>query len=398
MDEVKIFLPKLGESILSATIVQWLKAEGDEVEVDEPLLEVSTDKLNSEIPSPVKGRLKKIYAKVDQELAVGDLLAVISTGEKVKTESSKKIKKEEKKEVTKEKKSCLSNVVLKSTKLFLSPVAKVLAEKNGISQEDLDKIIPTGAGGRISRRDIENYLKSSKADVSEATESIKMSSIRKAIAKSMVKASQDIPSASLINEIDVTNVLRLIGDVKDDFFKKKGFKLTITAFLAKAVAKAVQAFPHINATLKDDTIIVKKDVNIGLAVNVENGLIVPVIPNCETKSTSEIAKAIASLGSKARNNKLSLEDIQSGTITISNFGMGGALIGIPIIKHPEAAILGIGTIVKRVVVLEDDSFVVRSIMNVSLTFDHRIIDGMYGCNFMQRLKNYIENEAVGDFS
>ena len=396
MEEVKVFLPKLGESILSATIVQWLKEEGDEVDVDEPLLEVATDKLNSEIPSPVKGTLKKIYAKVDEELNIGDLLAVIATKEK-NEEAHLKIEGKEKEAET-EKKCGLSKSFPKNKKLFLSPVAKILSEKNNLSTEELEQISPTGAGGRISRRDIENYLKSSKGKVKDQSESIKMSSMRKAIAKSMVKSSQDIPSASLINEIDVTNVLKLIKDIKDEFLKKNGFKITITSFLAKSIAKAIQAYPQINASLVDDTIFIKKEINIGLAVNIDHGLIVPVITHCQSKSITEIAKDVFTLGEKARNNKLSPEDIQSGTITMSNFGMGGALIGIPIIKHPEAAIIGIGTIVKRVVVSDDDSFVVRSIMNVSLTFDHRIIDGMYGCNFMRQFKDYIENQAASDFS
>lgn len=399
MAEVKVFLPKLGESILSATIVQWFKQVGDSVEEDEPLLEVSTDKLNSEIPSPVKGIIKKIHAKVDEELNVGDLLVVIESGEK----ATHKIKKEEKsfekeKPSRIEKKTAKCKYLEKNKKIFLSPVAKILVEKNKISSFDLEQIAPTGAGGRISRKDIEDYLKKSKGRTEGEAEVIKMSSMRKAIARNMVKSSQDIPSGSIINEIDVTNVLKLIKDVKENFLKKNGFKLTITSFLLKAIAKAIHAFPHINATLVDDVVYVKKEINIGLAVNIENGLIVPVIKHCESKSITELARSVFLLGERARNNKLSSEDIESGTITMTNFGMGGALIGIPIIKYPEAAIIGIGAIVKKVAVLEDDSFAVRSFINVSLTFDHRIIDGMYGCNFMQTLKNYIEKEALADFS
>lgn len=409
MADVKVLLPKLGESILSATIVQWFKEEGDSVEVDEPLLEVSTDKLNSEIPSPVKGTIKKIHAKVDQELNVGDLLVEIQTGEDIEKKRGA-LKKEEK--PLEEKKIEESGAkpskckIEKNRKIFLSPVAKILVEKNNISPDELEMISPTGAGGRVSRKDIEDYLKRAK-DRSfqlprkqglEKTEAIKMSPMRKTIAKNMVKSSQEIPSGSLIIEIDVTDVLKFIKDIKEDFLKKNGFKITITSFLLKAIAKALKDSPLVNATLIDDTVYIKKDINIGLAVNIESGLIVPVIKNAESKLISELARDVFLLGEKARKSKLASDDIEGGTITMTNFGMGGALIGIPIIKYPEAAIIGIGTIVKKVVVLDDDSFAVRSIINVSLTFDHRIIDGMYGSNFMQRFKSYIEKEAIADFS
>ena len=383
MEEVKIFLPKLGESILNATVVRWFKKEGEEVEIDEPLLEVTTDKVNSEIPSPVKGILKEIIANENEELRVGEVLGIITTGEK--KASKKELRKEEKK-VSKEE---------KERKSFLSPVAKVLAKKYSLTQEELDLIQKTGSGGRISRRDIEEYL--SKKEISHV-EQVKMTPKRKAIAKAMTKSSHDIPAASLIVEIDVTDVLKLIKDVKEEFLKKNGVKLTITSFFAKAVTKGILAFPYVNASVKDDTIVVKKDINLGLAVNVSEGLIVPVIKNCEDKSIIDIAKSVALLGEKARTNSLSLEDVQEGTITISNFGMGGALIGIPIIKHPEVAIIGIGTIQKKVVALENGFFAVRDVMMVSLTFDHRIIDGMYGCSFMQEIKEYLEKKAVKDFS
>lgn len=398
-EEIKIFLPKLGESILEATIVQWLKKEGDEVEVDEPLLEVATDKLNSEIPSPVKGRIKKIYAIVDEELKVGDLLAIIETCDVDKDKKTKLDKENELEEKSKEdKREFLPKVKKNFSKFFLSPVAKILIEKNKISEEQLKEILPTGSGGRISRSDIEKYLDNLASSKSEKSQAVKLSPMRKAIAKSMIKSFQAIPSASLISEIDVTGVLNLIKEVKEEFLKKYGYKLTITAFLAKGIASSLKAYPYLNASLDDDTIYLKKEINLGLAINIDKGLIVPVISSCEKKSITEIAKSISLLGEKARKNLLSPEDIESGTITMSNFGMGGALIGIPIIKHPEAAIIGIGAIVKRVVVLQDDSLAVRSLMNVSLTFDHRIIDGMYGSDFMRCFKDYMENQAVNDFS
>lgn len=378
MSDINVYLPKLGESILSATVVRWFKHEGDGIEVDEPLLEVTTDKLNSEIPSPVKGVIKEILAKNNQELRVGEILAVIST--------------EEVAQVFKEEKKLAPKIKAESNQDFLSPAAKAVAKEHNLSENELMKITRTGAGGRLSKRDIEEHL----AKRGNATEQVKMSSMRKAIAKTISKTAEEIPTASLVTEIDVTAVLKLIKKEKENFLKKYGYKLTITSFLIKAITEGIRFYPHINSTLENDNIIIKKFVNLGLAVNIEDGLVVPVIKNCEAKSIIEIAKNVAILGEKARGNKLSPNDMSEGSITMSNFGMGGALIGIPIIKHPEVAIIGVGAINKRVVAIDDDTFGVRDIMMVSLTFDHRIIDGMYGCGFIQEVKNYLEKKASSE--
>jgi 2-oxoglutarate dehydrogenase E2 component (dihydrolipoamide succinyltransferase) len=378
MSDINVYLPKLGESILSATVVKWFKHEGDEIEMDEPLLEVTTDKLNSEIPSPVKGVIKEILVKNNQELRVGEILAVISTQEVA--------------QVFKEEKKLAPKIKAESNQDFLSPAAKAVAKEHNLSENELMNITRTGAGGRLSKRDIEEHL----AKRGSATEQIKMSSMRKAIAKTISKTAEEIPTASLVTEIDVTAVLKLIKKEKEDFLKKHGYKLTITSFLIKAITEGIRFYPHINSTLENDNIIIKKFVNLGLAVNIEDGLVVPVIKNCEAKSIIEIAKNVAILGEKARANKLSPNDMSEGSITMSNFGMGGALIGIPIIKHPEVAIIGVGAINKRVVAIDDDTFGVRDIMMVSLTFDHRIIDGMYGCGFIQEVKNYLEKKASSE--
>jgi 2-oxoglutarate dehydrogenase E2 component (dihydrolipoamide succinyltransferase) len=391
-NEVKIFLPKLGESIISAIIVRWLKKEGEEVDIDDPLVEVATDKVNSEIPSPVKGVVKQIFAKENQELRVGELLVTISIASKEAPSKIPEVK------VHFQEGKSYACPAMKKKELFLSPAAKVLVDKNNLSLEELGKISPTGAGGRISRGDIEKYLKSKDLPSMTKEEAVKMTSMRKAIASSMVKSTQNIPSASLISEIDVTDLLKLIQNSKEEFLKKNGFKLTITSFLIKALAESIKSYPYLNATLVEDTIYLKKEINIGLAVNVDQGLVVPVITDCGSRSITELARSVDLLGKKARGGTLSPDDIQSGTITMSNFGMGGALISIPIIKHPEAAIVGIGAIIKKVMVMDDDTMAIRSIMNVSLTFDHRIIDGMYGCNFMQEFKNYLEHKAIHDFS
>ncbi len=380
MSDINVYLPKLGESILSATIVRWYKHEGDFISLDEPLLEVTTDKLNSEIPSPVNGVLKNILAKEGQEMKVGDLIAVISTE---KAEIAKYAKEEEAKEEEEE----------LEQQNYLSPVAKLLAKEHNLTKEELESIPRTGAGGRLSKRDIEEYLKKRE----EGESKIKLSPMRKAIAKNITKTTEEIPTASLVVEIDVSDVLKLIKKEKEAFFKKHGVKLTITSFLVKAIAIAVKSYPHMNSSLENDEIVIKKFVNVGLAVNIEDGLVVPVIKNCESKSIAQLAEEVAVLGDKARSKELSSSDMAGGTITMSNFGMGGALIGIPIIKHPEVAIIGVGKINKRVVASDENSFKVRDIMMVSLTFDHRIIDGMYGCGFMQEIKAYLEEKAALEF-
>lgn len=369
-EQIKIFLPKLGESILRATVVRWYKKEGDMIEVDEPLLELSTDKINSEIPSPVSGIVKEIFANEGTELNVGDLLAIIEKTEKVE----KKINKIEERQESE----------------FISPAAKELIKKYALSSEEIKSIPRSGAGDRLSSKDIEAHMQ--RQSISCPTDKIKMSPIRKSIAKSMTKSLTDIPSASLIIEIDVSNVLQKISLIKEQFLQENGFKITISSYIAKAIAKAATKFPLVNASLSDDTILVKKEINLGIAVSIHEGLVVPVIKNCEIKSINQIAKEISTLGEKARKNELSIEDVQDGTITMSNFGMGGALIGIPIIKHPEVAIIGIGAIQKRVVAL-DNSFAIRDMMMLSLTFDHRIIDGMYGCSFVSEIKHHLEKEV-----
>jgi len=385
--DTKIALPKLGESILSAVVVQWFKKVGDTVQEDEPLLEVTTDKVNSEIPSTVSGVLKEIIAQPDQEIQVGDTLAVIAS-----TEGA--IVQEERLQESKEQK--LSST--KNMETYFSPAVIRCAMDSGLTMEQLGQIEGSGAGGRVSKKDIETYLAkktSSHAPIhATGVEKVKMSTMRKAIADNMVKSFYAAPHASLVTEVDVTHIVKYISRVKEQFFNTHGFKLTITSFITKAIAEAVKEFPLINSSLEEDTIVVKRFVNIGIAVSVEQGIMVPVIRNCHSTSLKEIAKELAQVAHKARHNQLKVEDTKEGTITMTNFGMSGTLIGIPIIRYPEVAIVGIGAITKRVVPLEDDSFGIRSVLHVSLTFDHRVIDGMYGCDFLNSLKKHLENSSL----
>lgn len=387
-NDIEIKLPKLGESIVSATVVTWFKKEGESVALDEPLLEVSTDKINSEIPSPSAGVLKKILIQPDEEVDVGVTLAILSEGEAAPTTAP-----------ATEKKAPSQEQNGGSRKSFFTPVVLKLAEEKGVSLEELKEVPTTGAGGRLSKRDLELYLsqkpekETSTSVEKEGFEEIKMTPMRKKIAENMVKSFYEAPHATLINEVDVTKIIHAIAKHKETFFKMHGVKLSITSFIAHAIGQSVKKFPLINSTLKEDTIIVKHFVNLGIAVSVEKGLQVPVITNCQALSLKQIAQEVAHLAERARAGSLNLSDVKEGTITMTNFGMAKTLIGIPIIRYPEVAIIGVGAIEKRVVALEDDSMVVRSMMHLSLTFDHRALDGIYGCNFLAEVKKQLEEGA-----
>lgn len=390
MEEVKINLPKLGESILSATVVQWFKKVGDHVQLDEPLLEVSTDKVNSEIPSPVSGVLKAILAGPDEELQVGEALAIISTAAGAHAEPAPSI-------------SHPAQTASSDMKDFFSPGLLRLAKEKGISLEELEKIPGTGDGGRLTKKDLEAHCEKRHGHSKPScpamprtslpagdVERVKMTGMRKAIADNMVRSFYEAPHASLITEVDITDILKLIQNKKEEFLAKHQAKLTITSFVVKAITKALQEFPFINSSLEEDTIVLKRYVNLGIAVSVEQGLMVPVIKNCQSMGISSLAKAISDLSNKARSNKLTPDDITGGTISLTNFGMSGVLIGVPIIRYPEVAIVGVGAIHKKVVPMENDVLAVRSFMHISLTFDHRVLDGMYGCGFLGALKKHIE--------
>lgn len=383
-NEVKISLPKLGESIVSATVVQWFKKEGERVELDEPLLEVSTDKVNSEIPSPVAGILQKIVAPTDTELQVGETLGFIATGQAEGSVSPVQP---------------IAQLPAETEDLedFLSPSVMRLLKEKKIPLTDIDRIPRTGQGGRLTKQDVEKYSTATpvstccpqkKTDV----ERVKMSAMRKAIADNMVKSFYEAPHASLVTEVDVTRVMQLIQEKKESFLAQHGSKLTITSFVARAICRALQAFPLLNASLEDDTIVMKRFVNLGVAVSVDQGVMVPVLHNGQSLTLAQISQQIADLALKAREHRLAPTDIKEGTITMTNFGMTGTLIGIPIIRYPEVAIVGLGAITKKVAAMPDNSIAIRSVMMVSLTFDHRVLDGLYGCGFLNELKKHLEED------
>ena len=374
MSEIKIILPKLGESIVSATVVQWFKKEGDSVALDEPLLEVSTDKVNSEIPSPASGILKEILVKVDEEVDVGAPLALVSDQGAVQEE--KEIARNEGKAKEQEEKDG-----------FLSPAVMRLVQEKGIPLSELDRIPRKTA--RLTKKDIENY-KTSPFQEKEGSEIIKMSGLRKAISENITTSYREIPHASLTTEVDVTDLVKGIQENKQRFLDQHGIKISITAFAARAIIKAVTKFPLLNSSITGDTIILKKFIHLGMAVGVDQGVIVPILKHAEKLNIVDFAKKIADLSVRSRENKLKPDEVQEGSITMTNFGITGVPFGTPIIRYPEVAIIGLGAISKKVLVMPDETTAIRSTCWVSVTFDHRVLDGIYGCGFLNVIKEELE--------
>lgn len=383
MSLVEIRLPKLGESIVSATIVTWLVQEGEEAVRDQPLVEVSTDKVNSEIPAPVGGKLVEIVAFENDLVEVGDLIARIETGgEPV---AAAPVQEEVKTEV----------VASTENQSVLSPAVLRLAAEHGLSIDEIMREVKgTGEGGRISKRDLLAYVeRKGGALLSCDAERIKMSALRKAIADNMVRSFYAAPHASLVQTVDMSRLLAHVAAHKESFFSRHGVKLSVTSFVAKAICQALKEFPWLNSSLEGDTIVVKPRINLGIAVGIEGGVIVPVIRDCHERTIAGIAREIADLGKRARADELTGAHTSHGTITLTNFGMSGVEIGIPIIRFPEVAIVGMGAVKKVAGFDADGNIVPRNQVHLSLTFDHRVLDGMYGCGFLSALGRALEEEA-----
>lgn len=352
---IPILLPKLGESIHSAIVVKWLKKVGDTVRLDEPLVEVSTDKVASEIPAPKAGRITEILCQEGSECLVGELLCHMTTSES-------------------------------GANPFLSPAVLQLAKERQISIGDLAQIRGSGEGGRITKGDVLAFKGVEKVDQNRCS----LDPVRKTIKENLTRSFREIPQASIIDEVDVTELFCQIEEKKSAFLEKHQVKLTLTPLLIQIIAKAVQVFPIVNASLEGDDLILHPNINVGVAVDVDGNVIVPVILDCLGKELSEIAIDLHRLVIKAREKKIEQKDVAKSTITITNFGMTGVKIGIPMVRLGEAAIIGIGSINKKPVVVENDQIQVRSMINISISFDHRIIDGVYICKFMKQIKEEIK--------
>ena len=427
---VDIVMPKMGESINEGTILEWRKEIGDLIELDEILLEIGTDKVDSEIPSSTPGTLAEILFEPNDVVEVGTVIARINTDQKIestttdqeelnsninpKTEESKNLVKSE-------------NKSAQSSNKFYSPVVmKIVAEKN-VPFEELQNIPSSGHGGRVTKKDILSYLSSKDSDTEKALKAVvkkdkvnssnsdinkiintdpvkktsprgrveEMGNMRKMISEHMKKSIETSAHVYMMTEIDMTHIVEYVSSKNKEFFEREEFNLTFTPFILQAAIKALEGYPEMNASLSEDTIHYHRNINIGLAVSIDGGLMVPSILNCEEKSFLGICRSVNDIAKRTRQNSISADELSGSTFSITNFGVFGVTMGTPIINQPNVGILGIGAIKKRPVVVEslggDDSISIRSIMVTTLGFDHRLIDGAGGALFLNSFQKNIES-------
>src|SRR6202521_3877367 len=383
-------MPQLGESITEGTISKWLKQPGDQVKKYEGLVEIITDKVNAEVPAPLTGGLKEIKVKEGATAAApkahpappAATVAVPSPalGEGQAGGSSE-------------------------ARTRLSPAVRALIEEHRITDEELSRIEGSGIGGRISKKDVEDYVakraqpaaangeqreKTAAAPAPTPGTTIPLSPMRRAIAANMLKSKQTIPHAWTVAEVDMTNVVRFRQKVKESFKQREGIDLTYVPIIVKAVVEGLKAVPVLNASWTDQGVLLQKDINVGVAVSVDDGLIVPVIHQADRMSISGLAKATDDLAKRARAGKLGIPDVQGGTFTVNNPGTFGTILSYSIIAPPQAGILAMDAIVKRPVVVEGDAIAVRSMMNLCLSFDHRGLDGVSAARFLQGVRRWLE--------
>ena len=428
MAKFELKLPKMGESVAEATITSWLKEVGDTVELDEAIVEIATDKVDSEVPSEVEGTLVEILFEKDAIVAVGQTIAVIEIigGEETSNQSF-----EEKVEVVEHvaeieqtieaaseiKKSPITKT--SDSGKFFSPLVRKIAETEGLSMEELDMLSGTGKDGRVTKNDIlsyiedrnnlqpvkvtntetipldtSNFVKSAPISVNGEDEIIEMTRMGKLVSKHMVASVQTSAHVQSFIEIDVTNIVKWRAKVKDAYFTREGEKLTFTPILMHAVAATIKKFPMINIAVQGDTIIKKKNINLGMAAALPDGnLIVPVIKNADQLNLVGMTRQVNDLASRARNNQLKPDEIQNGTYTVTNVGSFGSVMGTPIINQPQVAILALGAIRKVPAVIETsegDFIGIRQKMFVSHSYDHRVINGALGGMFIKTLKETLE--------
>jgi 2-oxoglutarate dehydrogenase E2 component (dihydrolipoamide succinyltransferase) len=416
MATFEIKMPKLGESIIEATISKWLKKEGDSVAEDESVLEIATDKVDSEIPSPVAGILVKRLFQEGEVVEIGSVIALIDTGgeganqeEPVKTDSSAKPEPVPKKEPAPAAAPKQETVVAEAKSdgsRFYSPLIKNIAKQENIPFSELDNIPGTGKDERLTKQDLLNWLASRKgagkhqapeapAPVSGSDEIVEMDRIRQLISQHMVRSVQTSPHVTSFVEVDMTRVSEWREKRKNTFQQRENIKLTFTPVFIDCIAKALRDFPQVNVSVDGTKIIFHRNINVGMAVSLPNfNLIVPVIKNADQKSLTGLAKDVSDLADRARTNRLQPDEIYGGTISLTNLGSVGTIMGTPIINQPQAAIVAVGSIKKRPVVIETpqgDAIAIRHMMFASLTFDHRVIDGALGGQFLNRLVFYLEN-------
>ena len=433
MAAVELIMPKMGESIIEATILSWSKQVGDSVDIDETVLEIATDKVDSEVPSPVAGVLAEIRFEADAVVPVGEVIAIINTeGEAPKDSAPKQAaattaSEAPAPEVMAQVEAPLTSSASEAGEVkrigtdgrFYSPLVRKIAEEEGVSQAELESIAGSGHEGRVNKHDILNYVKSRKSGAApqpratkpaaapapaapkpagitleNGDEVIEMDRMRKLIAEHMVNSKRTSPHVTSFVEADMTNIWRWREKNKRAFQQRYGDKITFTPIFIEAVVKALADYPMVNVSVDGSKIIVRKQVNIGMAAALPSGnLIVPVIKEANMLSLAGLAKQVNDLADRARPNKLKPEEIQGGTFTLTNVGTFGNLMGTPIINQPQVAILATGAIRKRPAVLETehgDVIAIRHMMYLSLSYDHRVVDGALGGSFLRRVADYLE--------
>lgn len=432
MAKFEIIMPKMGESIIEATITKWMKQPGDSVQEDDSLAEIATDKVDSEIPSPVEGKLLKLLFNEGDVVPVGKVIAIIEmegdddeqeTADEEKPDIAMKPAEAEEKNETADEEA--PDEAVEPTR-FYSPLVKSIAKKENISLKELEQIPGSGKDNRVTKEDILSFLKNKKEGktapearpeqpkvqttpqpqkveapkviAASGDEIVEMDRMRRLIADHMVMSKQVSPHVTSFIEVDVTNIVNWRNKVKDSFQKRENQKITFTPIFIAAAAKTLRDYPLVNVSVDGYKIIKRKNINVGMATALPNGnLIVPVIKGADQLNLVGMAKAVNDLANRARSNKLDPDDIQGGTFTVTNFGSFDSLTGTPVINQPQVAILGLGAIKKRPVVLETengDVIAIRHIMILSLAYDHRVVDGALGGMYLKRIREYLEGFDV----
>ncbi len=399
-------MPQLGESITEGTIAKWLKKPGDQVKKYEALVEVITDKVNAEVPAPIAGVLREIKVTEGTTVTVGTEIAVIEEAGSAISPSPAAAPAAPAAAPVAPTPSAGSNAGSQQEgRTRLSPAVRALVEQHGISDAEMERIGGSGIGGRVSKKDVEEHVATrsrpgraenggrDQTTVPAATapgQASPLSPMRRAIAANMTKSKQTIPHAWTVAEVDMTKVVAFRKQVRASFKEREGLDLTYVPIIVKAVVEGLKAVPILNASWSDAGVIQHRDINIGIAVSVDDGLIVPVIRHADQLSISGLARATDDLARRARAGKLNLDDVQGATFTVNNPGTFGTILSYSIIAPPQAGILAMDAIVKRPVVIEGDAIAIRSMMNLCLSFDHRVLDGVSAARFLQGVRHWLE--------
>ena len=392
---MELIVPTLGESITEATVSKWLKKVGDSFDADEPLVEIETDKITVEVPAPSAGSITEIKVEEGVDVNIGGVLALL--GDQKTSNSSSASKDATKKEavieeIKEEKLNKEVEIAPVGNNAKLSPSVQKLIAENDLSA---DKITSSRTDGRLTKGDVFNFMNnpnSKSSSSKEREEVVKMSKIRKTIATRLKESQNTAAILTTFNEVDMSEIMKVRESKKEDFVERYGVKLGFMSFFVKAVVSSLQEFPAVNAEIREENIIYKNHFDIGIAVGTEKGLVVPVLKDADTMTFGDIEKNIVELSTKAKEGSLTMDDLTGGTFTISNGGVYGSMLSTPIINRPQSGILGMHNIQKRVVVV-DDKIVIRPMMYLAFSYDHRIIDGKESVGFLVSIKNLLENPS-----